>query len=305
MLKLWHALSARSRPGRGPTLAALAVAALAYAGWAPLPARAQATSQPKLGDPLGTTPSSKMPDELRDIGFDQRLGAQVPFDLGFTDEEGKAVRLGDYFGRRPVLLLPVYYECPMLCGQVINGVVAGLATISFLPGKEYEVVAVSFDPRDTVESAAERKNTVLGRYGHRDTAGGWHFLTGSPESIRVFTEAIGFRYRFDEEKGQFAHTAGAVLATPEGRLSRYYFGLEFPGRDLRLGMIEASAERIGSVVDHVFLYCFRYDPATGKYTALTLNIVRLAGALTVALIAAWLAVTFTRERRRNSSLGTA
>lgn len=300
-----HTPSPRSRPGCKPALAALAVAVLAHAGWASSPALAQATSQPSLGDPLGTTPSSKMPDELQDIGFDQRLGAQVPFDLGFTDEEGKAVRLGDYFGRRPVLLVPVYYECPMLCGQVINGLVAGLATMPFLPGKEYEVVAVSFDPRDTVEAAAKRKNTVLGRYGRRETAGGWHFLTGEPESIRGFTEAIGFRYRFDERKGQFAHTAGAVLATPDGRLSRYYFGLEFPGRELRLGMVEASAERIGSVVDHVFLYCFRYDPASGRYTALTLNIVRLAGALTVALIAGWLAVTFSRERRRNSSLGTA
>ncbi len=283
-----------------------ACAALAWSLGAASPALAQATAQPALGDPLGTTPSTKMPDEFKDVGFDQRLGEGVPFDGAFTDEAGRSVRLGDFFGQRPVLLVPVYYECPMLCSQVMNGLVAGLATIPFLPGNEYEVVAVSFDPRDTVEDAFKRKNTVLGRFGHRETAGGWHFLTGSPESIRAFTDAIGFRYRFDEKKGEFAHTAGAVLATPEGRISRYFFGLEFPGRHLRLGIVEASAERIGSVADHVFLYCFRYDPTTGQYTALTLNIVRLAGGLTVALLAAWLTVTLSRERRRNrTSLGTA
>lgn len=305
-------LHARCRRGLGPALGALPVlavlpvlAALLWAAADASPAWAQATAQPALGDPLGTTPSTKMPDELADVGFDQRLGAALPLDLAFTDEAGQAVHLGDYFGKRPVLLLPVYYDCPMLCGQVINGVVAGLGTIPFLPGREYEVVAVSFDPRDTVESAGKSKNTALGRFGHREAAGGWHFLTGSPESIRRFTEAIGFRYRFDEGSGQFAHTAGAVMATPEGRVSRYFFGIEFPGRDLRLGMVEASSERIGSVVDHVFLYCFRYNPTTGKYSALTMNIVRLAGGLTVALIALGLVVSLARERRRANPLGTA
>lgn len=288
---------------RAASLSLLAWTALAATG-----DRALAVPADRLepGNAAALKPSSALPKELAEVGFDQRLGASVPLDLAFVDETGKGVRLGDFFGQRPVLLVPVYYDCPMLCTQVLNTLVEGLKAVPFLPGKEYEVVAVSFDPSNTVEDALLTKNTVLGRFGHRDAAGGWHFLVGSPESIRRFTEAIGFRFKKLENSSDFAHTAGVVLATPQGKLARYFFGLDYPGRDLRLAMVDASEERIGSVVDHVFLYCFRYDPTTGKYTALTLNIVRLAGALTVALLAVSLFITVSRERRRNrTSLGTA
>lgn len=262
--------------------------------------------QPDPSDPLGTTPANVLPAAVQNVGFDQKLGSRVPLDLSFTDETGQEVSFAELFGRRPVLLVPVYYDCPMLCGQVLYSLTASLAKLELDPGRDYEVVAVSFNPENTAEDASKSKNTTLARFGRRETAGGWHFLTGSPEAIARFTGAIGFRYERDGDTGQFAHSAGFVVASPAGELSRYFFGLDFPERDLRLALVDASQEKIGSLADHVFLYCFRYDPATGKYTALTLNIVRLAGATTVALLALGLGLAFSRERRRHrTSLGTA
>jgi protein SCO1/2 len=205
-----------------------------------------------------------------------------------------------------VLLVPVYYDCPMLCGQVLNSLTASLSQLSLDPGRDFEVVAVSFNVANTPDDALKSKNTIMGRFGRRDTAGGWHFLTGPAESIARFTAAIGFRFEQDGETGQFAHAAGFVVAAPDGTLSRYFFGLDFPERDLRLALVDASQQKIGSLADHVFLYCFRYDPATGRYTALALNIVRLAGATTVMLLVLGLVIAFGRERLRNrTSLGTA
>lgn len=262
--------------------------------------------QPDPTDPLGTTPANVLPAAVQNVGFDQKLGQKVPLNLAFTDETGRTVTFAELFGKRPVLLVPVYYDCPMLCGQVLNSLTASLAKLDFEPGQQYEVVAVSFNPENSTDDAFKSKNTTLGRFGRRESAGGWHFLTGSAGEITRFTEAIGFRYERDEKTGQFAHSAGFVVASPDGKLSRYFFGLDFPERDLRLAMVDASQEKIGSLADHVFLYCFRYDPATGKYTALTLNIVRLAGATTVALLALGLGLAFSRERRRHRiSLGTA
>ncbi len=299
---------------RWPRAAPLLATPLVICGWAlcslvGVPAWAQpgsAMMQPDPKDPLGTTPANVLPAAIQNVGFDQRLGERVPLDLLFTDESGREVRFAELFGKRPVVLVPVYFDCPMLCGQVIHSLTNSLAKLELSPGRDYEVVAVSFNAANTPEDAARSKNTAMGRFGRRETAGGWHFLTGSSEEIRRFTTAIGFRFEPDTKTGELAHTAGFVVASPTGELSRYFFGLDFPERDLRLALVDAAEERIGSLADHVFLYCFRYDPATGKYTALALNIVRLAGATTVALLALGLGLAFSRERRRHRiSLGTA
>ena len=225
------------------------------------------------------------PAVVRDVGFDQRLNEQVPLDLKFTDETGAVVRLGDYFGNRPVILVMAYYRCPMLCTLVLNGLVQGMRNMPFTPGTDYNVVTVSFDPRETPALAAAKKKNYIAKYGRPGAAEGWHFLTGQPEAIEKLTRAVGFRYVYDAQQDQYIHTSGIVLMTPQGRISRYFYGIEFPGRDLRLGLVEASANKIGSPTDQVLLYCFHYDPATGKYSASILNFVRAGGVLTVVALA--------------------
>lgn len=225
-----------------------------------------------------------LPKALQNVGIDQKLNQQVPLDLPFRDENGQAVTLGQYFGKRPVVLSLVYYNCPMLCTQVLNGMVGSFRTLSFLPGQEYEVVTVSFDSRETPALAAAKK-AVYVDYMHEPkrtaAAKGWHFLTGDEASIKRLTEAVGFRYQWDEASNQFAHASGIMVLTPEGKLSQYYYGIEYSAKDLRLGLVEASANKIGTPVDQLFLYCFHYDPATGTYGARILNIVRLGGVLTI------------------------
>ena len=242
-------------------------------------------------------PSSSKPGILGRIGIDQRIGEQLPLDLPFTDENGKAVRLGDYFGKRPVILALVYYECPMLCTQVLNGLVSALSVMNFEPGREFDVVAVSFNPKEGPGLAAQKKAAYLDRYDRPHTAGGWHFLTGSDDSIRELTKAIGFRYEFDEKIQQFAHGAGIELLTPNGTIARYFYGIEFSPRDIRLGIIEAAEERVGSVLDQVLLLCFHYDPATGRYGATVLGLVRLGAVATVFGFLAFLIVSLRRERK--------
>ncbi len=214
-----------------------------------------------------TTPSSDdtRPPALREIGIDQRLGESLPLDAPFRDEGGRAVTLGDYFGAKPVVLVLTYFECPMLCTLVLNGLTKSLKTMSFEPGKEFDVVAVSFDPRDTPELAARKKATYLGEYGRAATASGWHFLTGDEAAIARVATAVGFRYRWVPEEKQFAHAAAVMVATPEGRLARYFYGIDYAPRDLRLGLVEAADHKIGSAVDALLLFCYHYDPATGKY----------------------------------------
>lgn len=230
---------------------------------------------------IGSTDNG-LPKALQDVGIDQRLNEQVPLDTVFRDETGREVRLGEYFNHgRPVIITLVYYQCPMLCDQVLNALTGSLKSLSFDVGREYEVLTVSFDPREKPELAAEKKEDYMARYGRAGAGAGWHFLTGEQQSIDVLAKAVGFRYTYDEKTKQFAHASGIMLATPEGKLARYFYGIEYSPKDLRLGIVEASTGKVGTPVDALMLYCFHYDPASGKYGLAIMNIVRLAGMLTV------------------------
>jgi protein SCO1/2 len=232
---------------------------------------------------------------LENVGIDQRLGEQLPLDLVFRDESGSTVRLGDYFGKKPVVLTLVYFTCPMLCNQVLNGLTSGLDVVSFDIGKEFEVVTVSFDPRETSELARNKKQTYIDWYKRLGAAEGWHFLTGDQASIEKLTEAVGFHYKFDQSTDQFIHASGIMIATPQGKLARYFYGIEYAPKDLRLGLVEASDNKIGNPVDRLLLYCYHYDPAAGKYGAVVMNILRLAGIVTIAAVAVML---WLLKRRR-------
>ncbi len=226
--------------------------------------------------------SATMPPALQNVGFEPTLNAQLPLDLSFTDENGQSVKLGDYFGHgKPVVLAFVYYGCPMLCNQVEQGVVGSLKMLSFNPGRDYDVVFVSFDPRETPGMATEKKKSAMGHFNRPATAGGWHFLTGDKEAIDAATKAANFRYKFDAKTNLFSHASGIMILTPDGRISRYFYGIEFPSRDVRLGLVDASAGKIGSPIDHVLLFCYQYDPSSATYSASILKIIRIAGVLTV------------------------
>ncbi len=256
---------------------------------------------PVLHAKQSPTAAEGLPGPLAEVGFDQRLGESIPLDLVFRDEQDREVRLGDYFGQRPVLLAPVYFDCPMLCTLVLNGMASALGVLSFDPGREFEILAVSFDARETPALAAQKKSVYLERYGRPDTAAGWHFLTGDEESIRRLTESIGFRFVFLPEQNQFAHASGIVALTPDGQIARYFFGVEYAPRDLRLGLVEAADGAIGSVVDQVLLYCFHYDPVIGKYSAAVMNLIRLGAAITVVVLGSFVLAHWRREKRRRPS----
>jgi protein SCO1/2 len=241
--------------------------------------------------------SAGLPAVLQNVGFEPQLNAQMPLDLNFRDESGRDVRLRDYFGHKPVLLALVYYGCPMLCNQVEQGVVGSLKMLTFNAGRDYEVVFVSFDPRETPGMAARKKESALSHYGRPETGAGWHFLTGAKESIDALTQAANFRYSFDANTGIFAHASGIMLLTPDGRISRYFYGVEYPSRDVRLGLIDASAGKIGTPIDHLLLYCFEYDPATARYSATILRIVRLGGVFTILTIVAGILIFRRRDVR--------
>ena len=246
-----------------------------------------------------------LPDALKGVGIDQKLDAQVPLDLNFRDEYGRTVALSTYFkSGKPVLLAPVYFRCPMLCTQILNGVASSLKAVSLDPGKDFEVVAFSFDPKDTSELAAAKKETYLRRYGRPGTANGWHFLTGDPENIAKLMDAVGFHYKYDPATDQYAHASGVMVITPGGRLSKYFYGVEYAPRDLRLGLVEASRSKIGSPVDRILLFCYHYDPATCKYGAVVMNIVRLSGGFFALIAGGFLLFLFRREGRRNKGAST-
>ena len=241
---------------------------------------------PALGQygrpPEHTLPQGGTPAVLTDVTIEQRLDERLPLDLPFRDEAGRQVRLGDYFREgRPVLLSLVYYECPMLCNQILNGMVGSLEALRFTVGQEFEVVTVSFDARERPELAARKKETYLRRYGRKGAEQGWHFLTGDEDSIKRLSEATGFKFVWDEKSEQFAHGSAIMVATPEGRLSHYFYGIEYAPKDLRLALVEASAGKIGSPVDKLILYCYHYNPTTGKYGPVIMNVIRLAGIVTV------------------------
>lgn len=257
------------------------------------------------GTASGQTAPGGMPSPFQRLGFDQKVGQRVPADLVFRDETGRTVRIGDYFGKRPVVLSLVYYGCPMLCPLTLNGLTRSLKSLSFDAGREFEVVVVSFDPRETPAMAAAAKRQALHDYGRPETADAWHFLTGGAEPIRRLTQAVGFRYFYDAQAKQFAHAAGIVLLTPPGAASRYLYGIDFPVRSVRLGLVEAASNRIGSPVDQVLLYCFHYDPVQGRYSAATLNIVRLSAILCVVGLGTMIALLLRREHQGPNPLGTA
>jgi protein SCO1/2 len=248
---------------------------------------------PAIGS-TSMTPPDQLPPSLREIGIDQRLNQQVSLNLEFVDESGRKARLGDYFGRKPVLLALVYYECPMLCNLILNGVLRSLRTLSLDAGRDFEVVAVSIDPREGPQLASARRATYLEKYNRAGAT--WHFLTGSEPSIRRLAQEVGYRYTWDEQTKQFAHASGIMVLTPEGRLSRYLYGVEYSAKDLRLGLVEASAHKIGSPVDRLLLYCFHYDPATGKYGMVIMNVLRAAGAATALALVAAMVLLRRRER---------
>jgi protein SCO1/2 len=254
-----------------------------------LTAQAQ-PGMPQPNSPLyGARPESGpvatgLPPALKKVGIDQKLNEQVPLDAVFKDEQGNDVQLSQFFKGKPVILSLVYYSCPMLCTQVLNGMMGSLRRVSFNIGEQFEVVTVSFDPRETPQLAAAKKVTYIKGYNRAGAEGGWHFLTGDEANIKRLTEAVGFRYVWDDQTKQFAHASGIMILTPEGKIARYFYGIDYAPNDLRLGLVEASQNKIGTPVDALMLYCYHYDPATGKYGAVVMNIVKIAGVITLILI---------------------
>jgi protein SCO1/2 len=237
-----------------------------------------------------------LPGALLGVNIEQRLDYQVPLDVNFRDEAGRTAPLSSFFqDGKPVILALVYYRCPMLCTEILTGLESALKVVSLDAGKDFNVVSVSFDPKDTPELAASKRQLYLKRYNRPNSANGWHFLTGDETNIKTLTDAIGFHYKYDPATEQFAHASAIMILTPDGRISKYFYGVEYSPRDLRLGLVEASQEKIGTPVDEILLYCYHYDPSTGKYGAIAINIVRGAAAAFVLVGGAILLVFFRRD----------
>ena len=254
-----------------------------------------ASAWAQINSGIMSPPASTRPPLLQNVGIEQHLDAQVPPDLTFRDETGKAVKLGDYFGRKPLILNLVYYNCTMLCGEALAGLASAMRLVKFDVGKEFDVVTVSFDPRETPEMAAAKKNDYVKRYGRANAAAGWHFLTGQADSIDSLTKAVGFQYQYDPKTSQYAHATAIMLLTPQGHISRYFYGVDFPPKDLRMGLVEASQGKIGNAVDAVLLYCYHYNPETGKYGAMVANILRLAAAATILFLGGFLFILWRMD----------
>jgi protein SCO1/2 len=237
---------------------------------------------------------------LSRVGIDQKLDSQLPLDLPFRDDAGRDVHLGDYFGKRPVVLALVYYDCPQLCTEVLNGMVRALKALTFTPGQEYDIVVVSFDAREKPPLAAAKKAKILEKYGDSSHSGAFHFLTGDVNPIKKLTAAVGFRDVYDVHTSQYAHASAIYVVTPDGRMSRYFYGIEYSPKDLRLGLIEAAQNKIGNPVDQLLLFCYHYDPSTGKYTPLVTNILRAAGGATILALGGFIAIMLIRERKPGS-----
>jgi protein SCO1/2 len=242
------------------------------------------------------------PAILSKVGISQNLNAQIPPDLVFRDEAGKSVRIGDYFGQKPIVLSLVYFDCPALCTEVLNGELRTMNAISLNLGKDFEAITVSFEPKDTPTLARAKRDVYLGQYGRTGTADHWHFLTGEQKSIDALTNAAGFQYAYDSSIRQYAHAAAIMVLTPDGRIDRYFYGVVYPARDVRLGLVEASQGKIGTMTDHALLYCYQYDPMTGKYGVVIINVLRAAGGLTVLILGIFMTVMFLRERKRPAGI---
>ena len=243
-------------------------------------------------------PANVRPPGLKNVGIEQHLNEQIPPNLAFRDETGKPVQLGDYFGKKPMILNLVYYQCPMLCGEVLSGLESALRVLKFDVGKEFDVLTISFDPKETPEMAAAKKAEYLKRYGRAGAAEGWHFLTGPQASIDGLTKAAGFQYQYDATTGQFAHATAIMVLTPGGKIAQYYYGVEFAPKDLRLGLIQASQGKIGNLVDEVLLYCYHYNPDTGKYGAIINRVLQLAAGATILILGTFLVVMFRLDSAR-------
>lgn len=248
-----------------------------------------------------TPPANVRPPGLKNVGIEQHLNEQIPPELIFRDENGNQVRLADYFGRKPMILSLVYYQCPMLCGEVLSGLESALRVLKFDVGNQFDVLTVSFDPRETPAMATAKKAEFLKRYARPGATQGWHFLTGPQQSIDALTKAAGFQYVYDANSGQFAHTTAIMVLTPEGRIAQYFYGVEYAPKDLRLGLIQASQNKIGNLADQVLLYCYHYDPATGKYGAVVMRILRLAGAATILTLGLFMLVMFRKGSSTRSA----
>jgi len=247
--------------------------------------------------------SDKPPEILNGVGVAQHLNQQLPRGLTFTDDAGQQVQLSSYLGKRPAILALVYYQCPMLCSEELNGLTGALQMVNFVPGKDFDVIVVSIDPSEGTDLAAAKKRSYLKRYGHPETASGWHFMTGTQENIDALTKAVGFGYVKipgpDGKLNQFAHASSIQIVTPEGRLAQYYMGVEYSPKDLRLGLVEASANRIGSPVDNILTYCYHYDPQTNKHSLIVARVVQLGGGLTVVMLGGFMLLMFRRDVRQS------
>jgi protein SCO1/2 len=277
-------------------ITALTAVAMTLPAWRD--ARAQGMTQGIM-----SPPASLRPPGLKNVGIEQHLDEQIPPDLLFRDETGKDVHLADYFGKKPVILNLVYYQCPMLCSEVLAGLETALRVLKFNVGQEFDVLTVSFDPRDTPANAAAKKAETLKRYARANAGEGWHFLTGSQQSIDALTKVAGFQYEYDAKTAQFAHATAILLLTPEGKIAQYYYGVEFAPKDLRLGIVQASQNKIGTVVDEVLLYCYHYNPDTGKYGAIISRILQVAGGATILILGTFLIVMFRFGPGRNQQTG--
>ncbi len=243
---------------------------------------------------------SARPDILKGVTIEQRLNSQLPLDAVFRDENGTTVPLSKYFTKRPVVLALVYYECPMLCTQILNGVVRTAKNMTLMPGKDYDVVVISFDPNETPAMAKAKKATYMKEFGHPETADGWHFLTGATPSIDRVTDAVGFHYKWDASLKMYAHASAVYVLTPEGRLSKYFYGINYSATDMRFGLVEASHDKIGTAVDQLLLFCCQFDPHSGKYTLAIVGVLRLAGAATLLLLGGYVAIMLRRDKTKKS-----
>jgi protein SCO1/2 len=241
------------------------------------------------------------PSALTGVTIEQRLNSQLPLDATFRDEYGQTVTLGKYFGKRPVVLALVYYECPMLCTQILNGMTRAAKVLTFKPGQDYDIVAISFDARERPEQALLKKKTYMRDYGHPETANGWHFLTGDPDSIKRVTDAVGFKYKWDVYTATFAHASAIYILTPEGKLSKYFYGIEYSPKEMRLGLVDASEHRIGNAVDQILLFCYHFDPTSGKYTFAAMAVLRAAGAATVLMLGGFVFIMLRRDSRQKGN----
>jgi protein SCO1/2 len=252
------------------------------------------------GNYIMSPPPNVRPPGLKNVGIQQNLNQQIPPDLTFTDDLGRQVKLGDYFGQKPLILNFVYYGCPMLCGEELAGLESTLRVLKFDVGKEFEVITISFDPKNTPEIAAKKKEQFLRRYNRPGAERGWHFLVGQPDAIAAVTKAAGFQYQYNEKTGEFAHSTAILVLTPQGNIAQYYYGIEFPPKDLRLALVEASDNRIGNVVDEVLLYCYHYDPEQGRYSATVLRVLRLMAVATMLCLGGLFFVLIRRSPDKSS-----